>query len=88
MTEDEKWYNEEVDAQSRMNYNRKKATIGMGVRRATDSNFNKRTYLPNPRPVRQDAEVNTIEQMILEEVKNYTAKNCDVKGRWKCKNLS
>ena len=54
LTEEEKLFNDEMDAKHRMVYDSESKTINMGARRATDSAFNRRTYLPGYRSVKEE----------------------------------
>ena len=88
LTEEEKEYNETMDAKSRMIYDVDAKTIDMGARRATDSNFNRRTHLPKHRPMKEEAEMEIREQMIMKEIDECIKENCDEKGKQTYKNLS
>ena len=55
-------------------------TITMGNRRPTDCKNNLRTYLPEPRPVLEEAELLMRKEIWSKSVKEYMQENCDENG--------
>ena len=88
LTEEEKEKYEFEDAKTRMVYDYDTEKIDFGNRRPTDCKNNRRTYLPQARPVKEEAELHIRKEAWTEIINNYRGKYCKGNGNQKASNLT
>ena len=69
-------------------YRREDDNISLARKRATDMDSNRRVFLPQARPDKEEAENEVRKNMWNKVITNFTKANCDDKGNQKVRNLT